>query len=113
LERRSSKHYKSGHEYKGKIILAEALTIRDISLSGIQLETIESLTPDSICRIEITSSGNEKISPLCKVVWSNLVRTEEKKNETLSIYGVGLKFIELNDSEKQFLEKNISELASG
>jgi hypothetical protein len=77
VERRSSEHYKSGHECKGKIILAEALTIRDISLSGIQLETREYLTPNSICRIEITSSDKDKITPLCEVVWSNLMRTEK------------------------------------
>ncbi len=112
MEKRSSEHYKTGHKYKGRLILADSLNIRDISLSGIQLETVEHLIPDSICRIEITSGDNEKITPKCKVVWCDLRRTEEKEGETVSIYFAGLNFTGLNDSEIQFLEKNIKELAS-
>ena len=112
MEKRSSEHYKTGHKYKGKLIRADSLNIRDISLSGIQLETIEHLIEDSICRIEITSGDNEKITPQCKVVWFDLLRTEEKEGEKVSIYSAGLNFTELNESEIQFLEKNIKELAS-
>ncbi len=113
MEKCSSEHYKTGHKYKGRLILADSLNIRDISLSGIQLETVAHLIPDSICRIEITSGDNETITPQCKVVWSNLMRTEEKEGETVSIYFAGLNFTGLNDSEKQFLDNNISELATG
>ena len=112
MEKRSSEHYKTGHKYKGRLIIADSLNIRDISLNGIQLETVEHLIPDSICRIEISSGDNEKIAPQCKVVWSDLMRTEEKEGETVSIYSAGLNFTGLNDSEIQFLEKNIKELAS-
>ena len=112
MEKSSSEHYKTGHKYKGILIIADSLNIIDISLNGIQLETVEHLIPDSICRIEITSGDNEKIAPQCKVVWSDLMRTEEKEGETVSIYFMGLNFTGLNDSEIQFLEKNIKELAS-
>ena len=69
------------------------------------------LPPGHVCRIEIVSDSNEIITPKCEVTWSSLLRTLEKENEALSIYGAGLKFIELTDSEKLFLEKNISEFA--
>jgi hypothetical protein len=112
MDKRSSEHYKAGHKYKGRLILVDSLNIRDISLSGIQLETVEHLIPDSICRIEITSGDNKIITPQCKVIWSDLRRTEEKEGETVSIYFSGLNFTGLSDSEIQFLEKNIKELAS-
>ncbi len=112
MEKRNSEHYKTGHKYKGRLILSDLLNIRDISLSGIQLETVVHLISDSICRIEITSGDNEKITPQCKVVWSDLMRTVKKEGETLSIYFVGLNFTVLNDSEIQFLEKNIKALVS-
>ena len=38
------------------------------------------------------------------------MRTVSEKDRTMSIYGVGLKFIELTDDEKHFLEENLNEL---
>ena len=107
MEKRNSERHKAGDKYKGKVILADAVTIKDISLGGIQLETIEDLTPDNVCRIEITSSDNKKITPLCEVVWSSLMRRMNEKDRTISVYGVGLKFIDLTDNEKQFLEREM------
>ena len=111
MEKRSSEHYKTGTKYKGKLILADSLTIRDISLEGVQLLIMEDLVPETECRIEISSSSDEKITPLCKVVWSSLMRTEERNGKTLSTYGAGLEFIDLSEDEKELLEKNIKELA--
>ncbi len=110
MEKRSSDRHKTGDQYKGKVILADKITIKDISLTGIRLESIENLTPNNIYRIEITSRDNEKITPLGEVVWSFLMRTVSEKNRTMSIYGVGLKFIELTDDEKHSLEENLNEL---
>ena len=110
MEKRSSERYKTGDKYKVKVILADAVTIKDISLSGIRLESVENLTPNNIYRIEITSRDNVKITPLCEVIWSSLLRTVSEKDKTMSIYGVGLKFIELTDNEKHFLEKNLNKL---
>lgn len=111
MDKRSSEHYKTGAKYRGKLILADSLIIRDISLHGVQLEIMEDLVPETQCRIEITAGNNDKITPLCKVVWSSLQRTEERKGETLTIYGAGLEFVELTDEEKELLEKNLKELA--
>ena len=107
MKGRISERHKTGDKYKGKVILSDAVTIKDISLSGIRLETIEDLTPDNKCRTEITSSDNQKITPLCEVVWSSLMRKINEKDRTVSIYGVGLKFIDLTDNEKHFLEREM------
>ncbi len=45
------------------------------------------------------------------MAWSSLIQTVEQKSESFSIYEVGLKFIELTDKEKGFLEKYIKELS--
>ena len=69
--------------------------------------TCSDLTLNNICRTEITSSDNQKITPLCEVVWSSLTRKINENDRTISIYGIGLKFIDLTDNEKRFLEKEM------
>lgn len=98
-------------ERKGELITTEEVKIKDISAGGICLETSQYLNAKKSFKVEITSADNEKITLTCAVAWSSLMLTVEKKEGALSIYEVGLKFVDLNDAEKQFLEKYIGELA--
>jgi hypothetical protein len=107
MDKRISERIKSDNQYIGELILASKIKILDITISGICLETSEHLTTNNIYRIELVPSNNETITPKCVVVWSSLRRTVKEKGYKLSIYRSGLKFIELTDSEKLYLESYI------
>ncbi len=99
-------------EKKGELITTEEVKIKDISVGGICLETSQYIDSKKNFKVEIASSDNEKITLTCEVAWSSIVITVEKKDGYISIYEVGLKFVELTDAEKQFLEKYIDKLTS-
>jgi len=110
MEKRVHIRCKIVDERTAELITIERAKIKNISIGGICLETSQHLNTKDSFRVEITSSDNEKITPTCEVSWSSLLIEAEEKEGALSIYEVGLKFIELTDSEKRFLEKYISEL---
>jgi hypothetical protein len=111
MERRVFIRCKAGDNLSAELAAIEKVKIKGMSVDGLCLETSHIINPDTFCKIEIVSRNNEKITPKCVIVWSSHRRIVKEKDETFSIYGVGLKFIELTDSEKLFLEKCISEFA--
>jgi c-di-GMP-binding flagellar brake protein YcgR len=110
MERRIHLRYKTDDKYWAKLTIEEEdkVKIRDISIGGISLHTTQDLPLKETFKIEIVSGNNEKIIPTCEVAWSTLLQTREEKDDFYSIYEVGLKFIELTDIQKIFLEKCIS-----
>ena len=61
----------------------------------------------NICKIEIISPNNHKIGLTGIVVWLLLKENKHKKKNKSTYYKAGLKFIELNTSEKAFIESII------
>ncbi len=110
MEKREGDRFKAGNKYKGKLILADAVTIRDISISGVCLETSERLTTNNLYRIEMVDKDKERMTLTGVAVRSFLRGTLREKDNTVPLYEVGLKFIELKNNEKVFLEKLIKEL---
>lgn len=111
MEKRERERLKAGAEYKGRLILANAVTIKDISFSGICVETSERLNTNNNYRIEMISSSKEKAALPGKVVRSFIKGARRQGDDTIPFYEVGLKFLELTNSEKFFLEKFLSELS--
>ncbi len=111
MEKRIFVRCKHGDKHEAELVTEEKVKIRDISIGGISLQTSQDLHTKNSLGVELTSSNNEKITTRCEVAWSSLIQTVEQKSESFSIYEVGLKFIELTDKEKGFLEKYIKELS--
>ena len=111
MEKREQERLKAGAEYKGRLILANTVTIKDISISWICVETSERLNTNNNYRIEMISSSKEKAALSGKVIRSFIKGALRQGNDTIPFYEVGLKFLELTDNEKQFLEKFLSELS--
>ncbi len=103
MEKRKSERFKTGDMCSGKLILTEKGKIKNISIGGICMEISQHININTIYKIEIVCSKNKKIIPTGVVVWSSFKGTVKKKDDILPIYEVGLKFIKLNDGDKQFL----------
>jgi hypothetical protein len=100
-----------GNKCKGKLILSDDVKIKDISLGGLCIETTRRLNINNSYKIQIVSNDKKDIiTPLGLLVRAKLKGTVKKKDYTLPLYEVALKFIELNDKEKLFLDKLISGL---
>lgn len=103
------KRFKTGDKCSAKLLLSDDVTIKDISLGGVLLETTKRLDIDSSYRIQIGYKNDETIMPIGLVVRASLKGTKKKKFSTLPLYQTALRFIELNDTEKRFIDKLISE----
>ena len=75
------------------------------------METSERLNTNNNYRIEMISGSKEKAALPGKVIRSFIKGALRQGNDTIPFYEVGLKFLELTDNEKQFLEKFLSELS--
>ncbi len=103
--------FKAGDKCKAKLLLADDVKIRDISVGGILLETTKRLNINSRYKIQIDGKlGNEKIMPLGIVVRESMKGTVKKKFDNVPVYHVALKFVALTTEEEAFLNKLISEL---
>lgn len=104
--------FKTGGKFRVKLILADKVTIKNISLGGILLETTKRLNINTTYRIQIISSdNNETLTPKGTVVRASLNKQINKGINSLPLYTVAFKFIELDEREKRFLDKLISEIA--
>ncbi len=102
--------FKTGNRYNAKLILADDVRIKDISLGGILLETTKHLIMNTKYRIQISSINNETITPSGLVVWASLKNSIKRNHCAVPVYHVAFKFDKLNDTDKDYLERLISEL---
>ncbi len=102
--------FKTGNKCRAKLILVEDATIKNLSFGGVLLETTKRLNINNNYKIQMISNNNETITPMGLVVRASLKRTINKNNSILPLYQVALRFIELDDREKNFLDKLISKL---
>ena len=111
MEKRKSKRFKTGDRCSGKLIVGKNIKIINMSFGGICVKIIEHLIIDKIYKIEIACSKSKTISLSTVVVWSSFQGTVKKKDNVLPVYEVGLKFIELTDTDKEYLDKLVSNLS--
>jgi len=111
MEKRADERFRAGDKYKAKLILAGEVEIKDVSMNGVCIETSQRLNTNNVYRVEILSSGSERITPTGVVIRSFLRGTRKEGDDSLPIYDVGIKFVELSDDEEIFLEKFVSEVS--
>jgi len=115
MERRSSNRiynrFKTGDKVRAKLILADEVAIKNISFSGILLETTKRMNINTTYRIQLVSSDNESITPKGMVVRESLSGQINIGINSLPLYSVAFKFVELDEREKRFLDKLLSEIA--
>ena len=108
---RTFERFKPGAKCKAKLIHADEVAIKNISIGGILVETTRRLNVNTNYRIQIISSdNNEVITPTGTVARAFLRGTAhtETESNTVPLYEVALKFIGLKDSEKDFIKKLFS-----
>ena len=102
-EKRVTERFKTGYNYKAKLILLSDFTVKDISMSGIGMITSLPLKINDTYRIELASPEKEKMQFSCEVVNCFLKGIQKEKDNLVPLYVAGLKFLELTDEGKQFL----------
>jgi diguanylate cyclase (GGDEF)-like protein/PAS domain S-box-containing protein len=86
--------------------------VRYIGLGGIGLQPSQMLLADKDHRTVNISWLNEKITVKSMDVWSSVKKSYPETGKNSTHYEIGLKFIELSESEKTFLESMIFKLSS-
>jgi hypothetical protein len=103
---RTFDRFKPGAKCKAKLIHADEVEIKNISIGGILVETTRRLNVNTNYRIQIISSdNNEVITPTGTVARAFLRGTADTESNTVPLYEVALKFIGLKDNEKDFIKK--------
>lgn len=102
--------FKAGNKYKAKLIIADDIIIKDISLGGVLLETEKHFNVNSTYKIQIKESDTKMIMPTGMVVWATLKGSVNKMLGSAPVYHVALKFIDLTDKEKEVLKNFIRKL---
>ncbi len=110
LKPRAHTRVKTGNKYEAKLLLADDVVIKDISSGGILLETSKRLNITSKYRVQIGDRNDKKIKPLAVVIRESLTGSIKKKFDTAPLYEVALKFTELTENERSFLNNLIVEL---
>ena len=90
---------------RGKTIYSDEISIKNIRDRKIFLETSQRILTNGIYKIEVINKNKEK-KQITGVATSSVLRSTQKNNgDNVPIYEVGIKFMELNDFEKQFLDE--------
>jgi hypothetical protein len=95
---------RNGTQMRGKIILSDDVSIKMICERKMCFETSLQINTNSICRVELIDNDNEKMKLTGETLSSLLKRVQADNGDHVPIYEVCMKFIELNDIEKQFLD---------
>ncbi len=106
MERRVYLRYNTEDKYWANLSTEEVekVKIRNMSSGGICLHTTKNLPVNQLINIEIYSGNEEKTIMKCEVAWSSLLREVQEKKNSYSVYEIGLKFIEISDIQKKFIE---------
>ncbi|MHA2474899.1 MAG: hypothetical protein ACXAES_16875 [Promethearchaeota archaeon] len=102
----------NGTIVRGKIISPDEISLKIIGERKMCFETSLLINTNSICKVELINHYNEKKKLTGEAISSVLKRVQAENGDHVPIYEVWLKFTELNDIEKQFLDKLKNELTS-
>jgi hypothetical protein len=106
------KRYRNDTIKRGRVIYSNDIIIKKISDSELSLETSLHINTNSVNKIELVNKNKEKKKLAGEAISSLLRRTQIVNGDYVPIYAVGIKFIELSDEEKHFLNKLKSEHAN-
>jgi len=107
-ERRIYKRYRTEDNSWAELDISGKVTIKDISLGGVCLETSKQLGADIIYKIKMFTADNEEISLSGVVVRSSQKERQAVKGVGTTYYESGIKFLEFGTSIKSSLEKVIT-----
>ncbi|MBI4682594.1 MAG: PAS domain S-box protein [Nitrospirae bacterium] len=110
-ERREYKRFGIADNCRAEIDIIGKVMIKDISIGGICLKTLQSMHNESACEIRMFTPGNKVLISSGIVVWSALKGKETAEENNLSMYESGLKFTGMKDSLKSSIEKFITDLS--
>ncbi len=97
--------FKPNSKCKAKLIYADEVAIKNISLGGILVETTRRLNVNISYRIQLISDENNVITPTGIVTRAFLRGNTYVESNTVPLYEVALKFTKLKDDEKNFIKK--------
>lgn len=100
-ERRHFKRYRVD-EIQGRFKSARELVVRDISLTGLAVETTAPLRIGETCTLAISGKG-AAIEVPAEVRWCNLVDVRSMGGKTTNVYHAGLDFSDALDEKAQEL----------
>lgn len=104
VEKRQYKRYTTGGNCRAELDSSDKVRIKDISNGGICLKTSQHLYTGSIYKIRMFSADNEELTTRGVVVWSSLTGKGTDEKNSLHQYESGLRFIEIKDISRSFLE---------
>ena len=111
MDKRKYKRFTAGYYFDIDSDIADKVKIRDISISGICLETSRRININSIYSMNFVTKGIGEKTLKGNVVWSTLIRSIKDNFDIIPIYQIGIKFIEENDGNT-YLEKLTKKLAN-
>lgn len=98
-----------GENYQAEIDGYGKVLIKDISVDGMCLKSVEELNINRIYKVRVFSPENEQIDLTGEIVWSYFMGTSEEKNDT-PYYESGLKYTEMNNILKSSLENFVGKI---
>ena len=108
-EHRSHPRFRLGENYKAAIDGSGEVLIKDLSVDGMCLKSVEELNFNRIYKASVFSPENERIDLTGEIVWSYFMGTSEEQNDA-PYYESGLKFTEMNDIMKSALENFVEKI---
>jgi diguanylate cyclase (GGDEF)-like protein/PAS domain S-box-containing protein len=112
IEKRSFQRYKTGDDCWAALDGSDRISIKDVSLGGICLRTLEQVSNDSVHEIKIVSSENKEIKSGGTVVRSSPVSSADNKGKDSAFYETALRFDVKNIRFNKSLEKFLSSLVN-
>jgi hypothetical protein len=98
--------------YRARLVVADDIEINDISITGICIKTSKYLMNRNNYRVHIISQDNEEIMPRGKVVRSCLNCSIKRNGDTMPVYEVALKFVQLSNRERYFVRDMLNSTMS-
>jgi diguanylate cyclase (GGDEF)-like protein len=108
-EERANERYRTDNNCPAELIVSGKSMIKDISIGGMSVRTSQRLTKNTIYTIRMLYDNNEGISLKGLVVWSSLIGKFSETDDKDPYYEAGLRFVELNDSLNNSLEKLVAD----
>ncbi len=104
MEKRAYERFITGSRCEIDCATSDKVKIKDLSISGVCLETARRINITSIYSMNFVDKEIGGKTLKGKVVWSTLRRSIKDNVDIIPIYHIGLKFIEQNDGHT-YLEK--------
>ncbi|MBI5099331.1 MAG: DUF1638 domain-containing protein [Nitrospirae bacterium] len=106
-ERRNQKRFNINRTCLVEINESEMVTLKDISLGGIRLNSDRPLPADSVHIVKIFPSIKKEIHLTGTVAWLSSTQSPAGSHN----YEIGIKFTEINEDSKRSLEKFFTSIA--